>query len=216
MWGSDSEEDDGYNRRPVILNSRLVEGSEGTVVLDSTGRGGTEVGASDGSTSGKSPLGNHTDGNRWNTSTIRDPNAQASWNEVAIFFHKIDSDKNAVVQRGHHFGDVAIKFLNMNHFEEARRLDAFKSEVAAHKNTRNDNIVFLFLGYCPEAGKYGIVMRAARVIAIQICQGVSYLRQKKIIHKDLRSKNISIESKNKDVITNFGLFSMGRLRYPRR
>ncbi|CAJ0594760.1 unnamed protein product [Cylicocyclus nassatus] len=67
----------------------------------------------------------------------------------------------------------------MNHFEEARRLDAFKSEVAAHK-------------------------------------GVSYLRQKKIIHKDLRSKNIFIESKNKDVITNFGLFSMGRLRYPRR
>ncbi|VDN34875.1 unnamed protein product, partial [Cylicostephanus goldi] len=167
----------------------------------------------------------------------------ASWNEVAIPFHKIDFDKNAVVhgrfgyvQRGYHFGDVAIKFLDMNHVEESRRLDEFKSEVAAHKNTRHDNIV-LFLGYCLEGDKYGIVMSyckgpslhyllheksepldigAALVIATQICQGVSYLHQKKIIHKDLRSKNIFIESKNKVVITDFGLFSMGRLRYPRR
>ncbi|CAJ0596855.1 unnamed protein product [Cylicocyclus nassatus] len=233
-----------YGEGPSSLNSRLGEGSEGTVVIDSTGSGGTEVGASDSSTGGKSPLGNHTwDRNRWNMSTIRGPNAQASWNEVAIPFHKIDFDKNAVVhgrfgyvQRGYHFGDVAIKFLNMNHVEEARRLDEFKSEVAAHKNTRHDNIV-LFLGYCLEADKYGIVMSyckgpslhyllheksepldigAALVIATQICQGVSYLHQKKIIHKDLRSKNIFIESKNKVVITDFGLFSMGRLRYPRR
>ncbi|CAJ0599171.1 unnamed protein product [Cylicocyclus nassatus] len=104
----------------------------------------------------------------------------------------------------------------MNHVEEARRLGEFNSEAAAHKNARHDNIVFLFLGYCPEADKYGIVMRAAHVIAIQICQGVSYLHQKKIIYKDLQSKNIFIESKNKVVITNFGLFSMGRLRYPQR
>ncbi|KHJ88244.1 protein tyrosine kinase, partial [Oesophagostomum dentatum] len=163
----------------------------------------------------------------------------ASWNEVAIPFHKIEFDKNAVVhgrfgyvQRGYHFGDVAIKFLNMDHIEESRRLDEFKSEVAAHKNTRHDNIV-LFLGYCLEADKYGIVMSyckgpslyhllheksepidagATLVIATQICQGLSYLHQKKILHKDLRSKNIFIESKNKVVITDFGLFSMKRLR----
>ncbi|KAJ1349849.1 hypothetical protein KIN20_005505 [Parelaphostrongylus tenuis] len=124
----------------------------------------------------------------------------------------------------------------MDHIEESKRLDEFKSEVAAHKNTRHDNIV-LFLGYCLEEDKFGIVMSlckgrplysilhetnesvdlgVALVIAIQICQGVSYLHTKKILHKDLRSKNIFIESKNKVVITDFGLFSMKRLRNPNR
>ncbi|EYC22549.1 hypothetical protein Y032_0017g3416 [Ancylostoma ceylanicum] len=243
-WSSSSAD---YGEGPSSLSTRHGEGSEGTVIVDSTGSGGTEIGASDGSIGGRSPVGSqggHTwDRNRWNMSTIRGPNAQASWNEVSIPFQKIEFDKNAVVrgrfgyvQRGYHFGDVAIKFLNMDHIEESRRLDEFKSEVAAHKNTRHDNIV-LFLGYCLENDKYGIVMSyckgpslyhllheksepidvgAALVIATQICQGVSYLHQKKIIHKDLRSKNIFIESKNKVVITDFGLFSMKRLRHPHR
>lgn len=37
------------------------------------------------------------------------------------------------VLRGYHFGDVAVKFLNMDHIEESRRLDEFKAEVTAHK-----------------------------------------------------------------------------------
>lgn len=177
-------------------------------------------------------------------STIRGPNAQASWNEVNIPFQKIDFEKNALighgrfgdVLRGYHFGDVAVKFLNMDHIEESRRLDEFKAEVTAHKNTRHDNIV-LFLGFCIDADKFGIVMSlckgrplhyiihetnesidlgTALVIATQICQGVSYLHTKKILHKDLRSKNIFIESKNKVVITDFGLFSMKRLRHSNR
>ncbi|VDM80238.1 unnamed protein product [Strongylus vulgaris] len=200
-----------YGEGPSSLGTRLGEGSEGTVVIDSTGSGETEIGVSDGSTV-IARVG-HLIGRAA-------PQTMASWNEVAIPFHKIDFDKNAVVrgrfgyvQRGYHFGDVAIKFLNMDHIEESRRLDEFKSEVAAHKNTRHDNIV-LFLGYCLEADKYGIVMSyckgpslyyllheksepldigAALVIATQICQGVSYLHQKKILHKDLRSKNIFIE-----------------------
>lgn len=45
---------------------------------------------------------------------------------------------------------------------------------------------------------------------------MSYLHTKKILHKDLRSKNIFIESKNKVVITDFGLFSMKRLRHSNR
>ncbi|KAK6036059.1 hypothetical protein COOONC_26436 [Cooperia oncophora] len=145
-------------------------------------------------------------------------------------------DSGMYVLRGYHFGDVAVKFLNMNHIEESKRLDEFKSEVTAHKNTRHDNIV-LFLGYCIESDKFGIVMSlckgrplhfilheinepvdlgTALIIATQICQGVSYLHTKKILHKDLRSKNIFIESKNKVVITDFGLFSMKRLRHPSR
>jgi len=43
-----------------------------------------------------------------------------------------------------------------------------------------------------------------------LIKGMSYLHGKKIIHKDLRSKNIFLEN-NKVVITDFGLFSMRRL-----
>ncbi|WKY02136.1 hypothetical protein Q1695_015839 [Nippostrongylus brasiliensis] len=237
----------GLGEGPSSLNAKLGEGSEGTVIVDSIGSAGTDTALSDGSTGGKSPIGGggHTwDRNRWNMSTIRGPNAQASWNEVNIPFQKIDFEKNALIGRGrfgdvfhgYHFGDVAVKFLNMNHIEESKRLDEFKAEVTAHKNTRHDNIV-LFLGYCLDGDKFGIVMSLCKgrplhyilheanesidlgttlVIATQICQGVSYLHTKKILHKDLRSKNIFIESKNKVVITDFGLFSMKRLRHPNR
>ena len=104
------------------------------------------------------------------------------------------------------------------------------------QNTRHDNIA-LFLGYFMNDGKYGMVMSLSRgsqslytllhvvrekldmattrKIAQQICQAVSYLHTKKILHKDLRSKNILLESKNKVVITDFGILSMKRLAYPR-
>ena len=47
-------------------------------------------------------------------------------------------------------------------------------------------------------------------IAIQIAQGMAYLHNKQMIHKDLRSKNIFIEG-NKAVITDFGLYAITRL-----
>lgn len=109
-----------YGEGPSSLSTRHGEGSEGTVIVDSTGSGGvsanylpspffffrkqsfshadcvscafvcsrnyahftfqTEIGASDGSLGGRSPVGSqggHTwDRNRWNMSTIRGPNAQ--------------------------------------------------------------------------------------------------------------------------------------------
>ena len=40
---------------------------------------------------------------------------------------------------------------------------------------------------------------------------MSYLHGRNIVHKDLRTKNIFIEPNTKVVITDFGLFSMGRL-----
>lgn len=228
-------------------SNRIGEGSEGTLVVDSTGTV-TDLAASEGSAGsgggGRSPGGHTWDRHKWSMSTIRGPNAQASWNELTIPIGKIDFKRNAMlgrgrfgyVRRGYHFGDVAVKFLNMDHIEEGRKLDEFKAEVAAHKNTRHDNIV-LFLGYCMEQDRLAIVMSlckgqplhrmlheakeridlsVALQLATQICQGVSYLHTKKILHKDLRSKNIFIESKNKVVITDFGLFSMKRLKTPHR
>ncbi|PAV63427.1 hypothetical protein WR25_08392 [Diploscapter pachys] len=223
------------------IAGRLDEDSEGTVVVGSQGSA-TDTILSDGSGGGRSPGGHTWDRHRWNMSTIRGPNAQASWNEVTIPFSEIKfsglvgNGRFGHVMAGYHFGDVAVKFLNMDHTDEGKKLDDFKADVAAHKNARHDNIV-LFLGYCLESDRLGIVMSYCRgpslhtllhvnmekfdistilVIAQQICQGVSYLHTKKILHKDLRSKNLFIESKNKVVITDFGLFSMKRLKCPPR
>jgi kinase suppressor of Ras 2 len=123
--------------------------------------------------------------------------------------------------------------LRMDHVDDERVVDTFKEEVSSFKNTRHENIVLL-LGYCLDPlAKLGIVMNycrgqplhelvhngrewrgdTARVfnIAKQICQGMSYLHGRHILHKDLRTKNIFVEPNNKVVITDFGLFSMARL-----
>lgn len=43
---------------------------------------------------------------------------------------------------------------------------------------------------------------------------MSYLHTKKILHKDLRSKNVFVKDR-KVVITDYGLFNVKRLAYPR-
>lgn len=219
----------------------IGEGSEGTITVDST-EGNAENGEQPTRAMDGLPAGHTWDRHTWNMSTIRGPNAQSSWNEITIPYRNIEltgligTGRFGEVYSGFHFGDVAVKMLTMQHIEKEKRLDEFKAEVSAHKNTRHDNIV-LFLGFCMEGDTFGIVMSpckgkslhyllhekkerielsAVLSISQQICQGVSYLHTKKILHKDLRSKNIFVESKHKVVITDFGLLSMKRLKVPER
>ncbi|MFH4979398.1 hypothetical protein AB6A40_006107 [Gnathostoma spinigerum] len=178
---------------------------------------------------------------RWSNGTIRVPN---SWNDVTIPFNQIEFKKQSLIGKGrfgevhkaYWYGDVAVKLLNMDHVDEEKQLEAFKADVASFKNTRHDNIV-LFMGYCLDQHKLGIVMcyckgrslhkilhemteklQFSQIVhlATQICHGVSYLHTKRILHKDLRTKNIFIENRNRAVITDFGLFSMKRLGQPSR
>jgi len=51
------------------------------------------------------------------------------------------------------------------------------------------------------------------LIAQQVTQGMSYLHTRGIIHKDLKSKNVFLES-GKVVITDFGLFNASRVCKP--
>ncbi|CAJ0578960.1 unnamed protein product, partial [Mesorhabditis spiculigera] len=60
------------------------------------------------------------------------------------------------VRRGNYFGDVAVKFLNMEHVDEMKRLEEFKKEVANFKSVRHDNIV-MFMGFCFDEHSLGIV-----------------------------------------------------------
>uniref|UniRef100_A0A183DS47 Protein kinase domain-containing protein n=1 Tax=Gongylonema pulchrum TaxID=637853 RepID=A0A183DS47_9BILA len=178
---------------------------------------------------------------RWSNGTIRVPN---SWHDFTIPFSQIEFKKQSLIGRGRFgevhkanwYGDVAVKLLNMDHVDEEKQLEAFKAEVASFKNTRHDNIV-LFIGYSFDQHKLGVVMYYCKgrplhqllhdhhekfdftqiiYFATQICQGVSYLHTKRIIHKDLRTKNIFVESRNRIVITDFGLFNMKRLGQPYR
>uniref|UniRef100_A0A0N4ZV04 Protein kinase domain-containing protein n=1 Tax=Parastrongyloides trichosuri TaxID=131310 RepID=A0A0N4ZV04_PARTI len=142
------------------------------------------------------------------------------------------------VRRGHYFGDVAIKLLNMDHVPEAKQYETFLMDTDSFVKARHENII-LFLGYTYEKGNLGIVMNDCKGktlyqliheslpneslefsqiinFSLQICQGMTYLHTKGILHKDLRTKNIFIEKNNRIVITDFGIFNMARLRHPPR
>ncbi|XP_041456665.1 kinase suppressor of Ras 2-like isoform X4 [Lytechinus variegatus] len=133
------------------------------------------------------------------------------------------------VHKGKWHGDVAIKMMDIDTDDEMQ-LQAFKREVSFFRKTRHEFVV-LFMGACMRPPHLAIVtslckgqtlythihLRKDRFninrtiqIAKQITEGMGYLHHKKIVHKDLKSKNIFIE-KDKVVITDFALFSIGRL-----
>uniref|UniRef100_A0A1I8EH42 Uncharacterized protein n=1 Tax=Wuchereria bancrofti TaxID=6293 RepID=A0A1I8EH42_WUCBA len=219
------------------------EGSESTLFIESMGSSsGSFDNREDLDSLKLSPRsGCSLNRDRWSNGTIRVPN---SWNDFTIPFSQIEFKKQSLIGKGRFgevhkanwYGDVAVKLLNMDHVDEEKQLEAFKVEVASFKNTRHDNIV-LFLGYTFDKHKLGIVMHYCKGrplhqllhehyekfnfteivhFATQICQGVSYLHTKRIIHKDLRTKNIFVESRNRIVLTDFGLFNMKRLGQPHR
>ncbi|KHJ46661.1 DnaJ domain protein [Trichuris suis] len=173
----------------------------------------------------------------WSAGTIR--GGSASWREWTIPIEEVRFKKDSLIGRGR-FGevhaaywhqDVAVKLLNMDHVEDEKQLEMFKVEVSTFRSTRHENLI-LFMGCCLKPPRLGIVMNLCKGrtlhtilharkerwdlsrfvnVAAQVCQGMSYLHGKKIIHKDLRTKNIFIENNSKVVITDFGLFSIHRL-----
>ncbi len=54
-----------------------------------------------------------------------------------------------------------------------------------------------------------------QIIFYSCLQGMGYLHAKGIVHKDLKSKNIFLES-GKVIITDFGLFSITKLCHGNR
>ncbi|XP_078045030.1 kinase suppressor of ras isoform X2 [Augochlora pura] len=148
----------------------------------------------------------------------------------------IGTGRFGTVYRGYWHGNVAIKVLNMDYYlDDDKILEAFKLEVATFRKTRHENLV-LFMGACMKPPRLAIVtsmskgmtlythihlrkdkfnMNKTTVIAQQISQGMGYLHARGIIHKDLKSKNIFLES-GKVVITDFGLFSVTKLCYGNR
>ncbi|XP_050722280.1 kinase suppressor of Ras 2-like isoform X2 [Eriocheir sinensis] len=140
-----------------------------------------------------------------------------------------------IVYSGNWHGHVAIKELRMDYVNDEKTLEAFKAEVSTFRKTRHENLV-LFMGACMKPPRLAIVtslckgrtlythihvqkdkfnMSKTIMIAQQISQGMGYLHARGIVHKDLKSKNIFLES-GKVVITDFGLFNVTRLCHDTR
>lgn len=143
----------------------------------------------------------------------------------------IGTGRFGTVYRGQWHGAVAIKRFNMESgIDDKKYLESFRQEVATFRKTRHDNLV-LFMGACMKPPQLAIVTSLCKgstlythlhvkknrfqpsralIIAQQICQGMSYLHARDIIHKDLKTKNVFYEN-GKVVITDFGLFSVTKM-----
>uniref|UniRef100_A0A1I7TU22 Protein kinase domain-containing protein n=1 Tax=Caenorhabditis tropicalis TaxID=1561998 RepID=A0A1I7TU22_9PELO len=169
-----------------------------------------------------------------------------TWEDVTIQMSdvhvkgRIGDGRFGNVHFAEYHGDAAVKFVNMSYVrEESQRALAFTEEiVTAYKNSRHDHIA-LFYGYVadPETHTYAIVTNFYQhktlyhrihessedfeqswifQISLQICQAMSYLHKKKILHRDLRSKNILLDNPNRVVVTDFALMKLERLAHPKR
>ncbi|KAI2799573.1 3-dehydrosphinganine reductase [Blomia tropicalis] len=142
--------------------------------------------------------------------------------EDILVYNEIGEGRFGTVYRGNWHGDVAIKKLKaQNNNDDDRKGGGI---------TRHDNLV-LFMGVCTQRPHLAIVtglckgvtlhthihirhdrFNLNRIIRIaeQICQGMSYLHGRSIVHKDLKTKNIFYEN-GRVTITDFGLSSVAKL-----
>lgn len=134
------------------------------------------------------------------------------------------------VYRGQWHGEVAVKkidILDDNDDNGVNFLNFFKREVATLPKLRHENLV-LFMGACTKPPDLAIVtqlskgeslhyllhmrkhsLSANRIISIasQIAKGMGYLHARQIVHRDLKTRNIFIETNYKAVIADFALFN---------
>lgn len=127
-------------------------------------------------------------------------------------------------------GECALKVLYLENPTVEEKSD-FKHKVQVLRRTRHENLI-LFMGACMEPPTlaivcslckgntlyqhihiYGTKFDDVKLISIvqQIAQGMSYLHARKIVHRDLKSKNIFLEN-NRIVITDFGLISVADVK----
>lgn len=151
-------------------------------------------------------------------------------------FDCIGKGRFGSVYKGRWHGEVAVKMVEIENITEEQQ-NAFKFQVTTFRKTRHENLI-LFMGACMDPPKLAIITSFCRgaslythihirkdkfplprmaQILTQIAQGMSYLHSRKIVHTDLKSKNVFLEPNNileltnKVVITDFGLFNVAEL-----
>lgn len=144
---------------------------------------------------------------------------------------EIGTGRFGTVYKGLWHGGVAIKCIKIEDSAcDTATMETFREEVETFRKTRHDNLV-LFMGACMKLPHLAIVTSLCKgmtlythihvrndkfnlnrtiLIAEQICNGMSYLHARGIIHKDLKTKNIFYEN-GKVIITDFGLSYVSKL-----
>ncbi|GAV72658.1 ACT domain-containing protein/Pkinase_Tyr domain-containing protein [Cephalotus follicularis] len=124
----------------------------------------------------------------------------------------------------YHGQDVAVKILRSEHLNAALE-DEFAQEVAILREVRHENVV-RFIGACtkspnlcivteymPGGSLYDYLHKNANVLklsqllkfAIDVSKGMEYLHQNNIIHRDLKTANLLMDTHNVVKVADFGV-----------
>src|SRR5690349_12800933 len=76
-----------------------------------------------------------------------------------VIFLKLQNEKKITkVYEAYYYEPAVIKFFDMWHVDEQKRLDTFKQDTACFQNVRHENLVFFRGFYTMEQNRFGVVM----------------------------------------------------------
>ncbi|XP_011101450.1 serine/threonine-protein kinase STY8-like [Sesamum indicum] len=138
---------------------------------------------------------------------------------------KIAAGSCGDLYRGVYLGqDVAIKVLRSEHLNNSLEVE-FAQEVAILRQVQHGNVV-RFIGACTKLPhlcivteympggslyeylhKHHLVLKLPQLLkfAIDVCKGMEYLHQKNVIHRDLKTANLLMDTCNVVKVADFGV-----------